>query len=433
MNNNRDINNQDPLTVLHGHELPVAPDPAFAARLRARLESALTMPASTSGVVMSGTDTVIAELNSTSTTAPPRPAAIPYLAVPDARAAIAWYVDALGATVIGDPILMADGRVGHAELTIGDGVLYLADEFPEMGLKAPAPQHVSVSLMLPVADADTALQRARDHGATVLREVYEDHGARGATIVDPSGHRWMLSGPMTGAPLRIKHGDVGYVSINTPDATRAQTFYSAVLGWSFDGHHVAGSSLSMGVFETAGPSTLFCCYAVDDLDAAREAILTGGGTVGEPQQREFGTVLDAVDPSGTPFAVYRDSAGTPRPALNGTGPGELSYITYFAENSADFRAFYSRVLYWTFESGRVEDGWAVQGSHPMAGVAGIATTGRPAQPSTVPMWTVEDIDAAVERVRAAGGTVIEEPSTQSYGRSALCTDDQGARFYLGEH
>ncbi|MCF6385869.1 VOC family protein [Mycobacterium sp. MBM] len=420
--------NRDPLNVLRGDELPVAPDPGFAARLRARLESALTMPANTSGVVMSGTDTAIAELNSTTTSAPPRSAAIPYLAVPDAKAAIAWYVDALGATVVGEPILMADGRVGHAELAIGDGVLYLADEFPELGLKAPAAQSVSVSLMLPVDDTDTALQRARDHGATVLREVHEDHGARGATFLDPSGHRWMLSGPTSGARVQITHGDVGYVSINTPDAARARAFYSAVLGWSFDGDHVNGSSLSMGIFETPGPSTLFCCYAVDDLDAAREAIVAGGGTVGEPQQREFGTVLDAVDPSGIPFAVYRDSVGTARPALNGTGPGELSYITYFAEDSAAFRAFYSRVLHWTFTAGRVQDGWAVEDVHPMAGMAG----GNPA-PVTVPMWTVDDIDAAVERVRAAGGTVIEEPSAQSYGKSALCADDQGARFYLGEH
>jgi len=63
----------------------------------------------------------------------------------------------------------------------------------------------------------------------------------------------------------------------------------------------------------------------------------------------------------------------------------------------------------------------------MAGVAGGST-----QAVTVPMWTVDDIDAAVTRVREAGGTVIEEPSTQSYGRSAQCTDDQGTRFYLGE-
>ncbi|MGK2869440.1 MAG: VOC family protein [Mycobacterium sp.] len=427
-------NNHDPLTVLHGDELPVAPDPAFAARLRARLESALTLPANTTGVVMSGTDTALAELNSTTVTPSPRPAAIPYLAVAGAQAAIAWYVDALGATVIGDPILMGDGRIGHAELAIGDGVLYLADEFPEMGLKAPAPQTNSVSLMLPVADTDAALQRVRDRGATVLREVYEDHGARGATIIDPFGHRWMLSGPMTGARVPIKHGDVGYVSLWTPDAERAAAFYGHVLGWTYDRqtNQVTNTTLPTGIFQVDGPQTMLCCYAVDDLDGARQAITDGGGEPGQEIGFDFGTVLDAVDPAGVAFAVFKPAPGTPRPALNGTGPGELSYITYFAGDSADFRAFYSRVLHWTFESGRVEDGWAMQESHPMAGMAGTATTGRPAQPSTVPMWTVEDIDAAVERVRAAGGTIIEEPSAQSYGKSALCTDDQGGRFYLGE-
>ncbi|GAA2568158.1 VOC family protein [Mycolicibacterium diernhoferi] len=423
-------NSHDPLAVLRGGDQPITPDPAFAARLRARLESALSLPANTSGVVMSGTDTAITELNSTGTAAP-RPAAIPYLSVPDARTAIDWYIDALGASLVGAPILMDDGRVGHAELSVGGGILYLADEYPELGLKAPAPQSVSVSLMLAVDDTDAALRRARDRGATVLQEAHESHGSRGATILDPSGHRWMLSGPITGAPLLIQHGDIGYVSINTPDAARAKRFYAQVLGWSFEGHHVvppSESALSMGIFETPGLSTLFCCYAVDDLDAAREAILTGGGTVGEPQRREFGTVLDATDPQGSPFAVYRDTAGTPRPPLNGAGPGELSYITYLVEDSAAFRAFYSRVLYWTFEPGRVQDGWAVQGSQPMAGMAGGS-----AQPSTVPMWTVEDIDAAVARVRAAGGVIVEEPSTQPYGKSALCADDQGGRFYLGQH
>ena len=64
----------------------------------------------------------------------------------------------------------------------------------------------------------------------------------------------------------------------------------------------------------------------------------------------------------------------------------------------------------------------------MAGVAGGSSAN-----VAVPMWAVADIESAVARVREAGGTVIDEPSQQSYGRSALCTDDQGTRFYLGEH
>jgi predicted enzyme related to lactoylglutathione lyase len=138
-------------------------------------------------------------------------------------------------------------------------------------------------------------------------------------------------------------------------------------------------------------------------------------------------VLDATDSQGTAFAVFQPSPGTPRPELNGAGPGELSYITYEVTDSAACKAFYSRLLFWTFEPGGIEDGWQVAGTHPMAGIAG----GNP-QRVTVPMWTVADLDAAVAKVREAGGTIIEEPSQQPYGKMAHCTDDQGTRFYLGE-
>ena len=427
-------NSHDPLTVLHGDDLPVQPDPAFAARLRARLESALSLPNRTGEVDMSGTDTALAELKeSTGETAapsaPPRPAALPYLAVADARAAIAWYADAFGASLFGDMYEMEDGRIGHAELQIGDGVLYLADEYPELGLKAPAPQAVSVSLMLHVADTDTTLARARDRGAVVQSEPYENYGGRNATIIDPFGHRWMLSGPVTGAPIQIQHGDVGYISVWTPDADRAAAFYGHVLGWNYDPqtHQVTNTTERIGLYSVDGPPTLFCCYAVTDIDGARQAIVDGGGTVDDLEQFDFGTLSGATDPQGASFGVFQPNPGQPRPKLNGSGPGELSYITYQVPDSSAFKAFYSRVLFWTFEPGRIDDGWQVQQTHPMAGVAGGST-----QHVTVPMWTVEDIDAAVARVREAGGTVIDEPSQQAYGRSALCTDDQGSRFYLGE-
>jgi uncharacterized glyoxalase superfamily protein PhnB len=435
MNNSADErstnnNNTDPLTVLHGDELPVAPDPVFAARLRARLESALSLPNRTQGVEMSGTETAIAELNEPAvTSAPPRPAALPYLSVANAREAIAWYVDTFGATVVGEPIVMDDGRIGHAELAIAGGVLYLADEYPELGLKAPDPQTTSVSLMLHVLDTDATLERARERGAQVQREPYENYGARNATIVDPFGHRWMLSGPVTGAATPIQHGDVGYVSVWTADTDRAAAFYGHVLGWTYDPatHQVTNTKQHIGIFSVDIPQGMLCCYAVADLDGARQAILDGGGQAGEVQQFDFGTVLDATDSQGTAFAVFQPAPGTPRPELNGAGPGELSYITYEVPDSSAFKAFYSRVLYWTFAPGRIDDGWQVEQTHPMAGVAGGS-----AQAVTVPMWTVEDVDAAVARVRESGGTIIEEPSQQSYGKMAHCADDQGTRFYLGE-
>lgn len=415
------MSERDPLYVLHTEDLPVQPDRGFAARLRRRLESALSLP---EGVVMSGTATTISEL-AAEPAAAPRPAAVPYLSVRDARAAIDWYAAAFGAVVVGAPIVMDDGRIGHAELEIGDGVLYLADEYPELGLRGPQPGAVSVSLMLHVADTDAALQRARARGATVQRDIYEGHGSRNATILDPFGHRWMLSGP-TGP--RIQKGDLGFISLRVPDAGRAAAFYAHVLGWTVDtaSHRVISTELPTGIHAAAEPG-LFCGYAVTDIAAARNTIISAGGSVGETRRTEHGVTLDATDPQGAPFAVFEPAAGRKRPPLNGSGPGELAYMTYDVPESASFRDFYGRVLGWTFEPGRVADGWQVRDAHPMSGAAG----GSPRRVA-VPMWTVEDIDAAVARVREAGGTILDEPSRQPYGLSAECTDDQGSRFYLGQ-
>ncbi|OBI95932.1 glyoxalase [Mycobacterium alsense] len=417
----------DPLSVLRADDLPVQPDPAFAESLRRRLQSALSLP---EGVDMSGTTDAIAELTEPTTAHdPPRPAALPYLSVADARSAITWYADAFDAVVVGAPIVMDDGRIGHAEIAIGDGVLYLADEYPEIGLKAPAPGGVSVSLMLHVADADAALRKAAERGATVEREPYENHGRRTATIVDPFGHRWMLSGPPGALVDDIRHGDIGYVSVWAPDPGRAAAFYGHVLGWAYDpaSHRVTNTDLPTGISASTGPPGLFCCYAVADVRAARAAIAEGGGAPGEIRDTEYGVVLDATDPDGAAFAVFEPPPGRKRPELNGSGPGELSYVTYEVTDSAAFRAFYGRVLGWGFEPGRIADGWQVQGTHPMAGAAGGCE-----RVTTVPMWTVSDIHAAVARVREAGGTVLSEPSRQPYGLSAECVDDQGGRFYLGE-
>ena len=378
---------------------------------------------------MSGTDTALADLTAPETTVVPRPAALPYLAVADARQALRWYAEVFGARTVGDPIVMDDNRIGHAELSIGDGVLYLADEFPELGLRAPAADAVSVSLMLPVLDTDVALDRARDAGATVVRDVSEAYGSRGATIVDPFGHRWMLTGPLRGAVVPIRHGDVGYVSVWTPDPARAGEFYGQVLGWTYDPQtrRVTNTVGHIGIFGVPGAQTMFCCYAVDDLAAARQVIVSAGGEAGEVQEHDFGRVLDATDSQGIAFAVFEPTGTVARPALNGTGPGELSYITYEVPDSAAAREFYGQLLHWTYEPGRIDDGWAVRESHPMAGIAGGAQ-----RQVTVPMWTVADIETAVARVREAGGTVIQEPSHQAYGVSAECADDQGVRFYLGQ-
>ncbi|MFB4315289.1 VOC family protein [Actinomadura sp. 21ATH] len=120
----------------------------------------------------------------------------PYLNVDDGRRALDWYARVFGARMRGEPVVMEDGRLGHAELAIGDSVLMLADEYPEMGLLGPkARGGPSQSVYLTVSDVDDVAVRAVDAGAELERPVGEYPFGRMGVIVDPFGHRWMINTP----------------------------------------------------------------------------------------------------------------------------------------------------------------------------------------------------------------------------------------------
>ena len=77
----------------------------------------------------------------------------PYLCVADARAAIDWYGDVLGAMVTYEPVVMPDGRIGHVELAADGAAWMMSDEFDSAGVAAPDPDRGSaVSLHLTVSD-----------------------------------------------------------------------------------------------------------------------------------------------------------------------------------------------------------------------------------------------------------------------------------------
>lgn len=121
----------------------------------------------------------------------------PYLCVADARAAIQWYVDVLGADVVLDPIVMDDGRVGHVELAVGGGRWMLSDEFDSAGVAAPDPSRAAaVSLHLEVDDVDAVCERVTGAGV-VLDRGPEDSPPAGRVAVfrDPFGHRWFVNQP----------------------------------------------------------------------------------------------------------------------------------------------------------------------------------------------------------------------------------------------
>jgi uncharacterized glyoxalase superfamily protein PhnB len=121
----------------------------------------------------------------------------PYICVADARAALQWYVDVLGAEVVLDPIVMDDGRIGHVELAVGAGRWMMSDEFDSAGVAAPdTSRGAAVSLHLEVDDVDAVCERVARSGV-VLDRGPEDSPPVGRVAVfrDPFGHRWFLNRP----------------------------------------------------------------------------------------------------------------------------------------------------------------------------------------------------------------------------------------------
>ena len=118
----------------------------------------------------------------------------PYIIVKGCAAAIDWYKRAFGAEEhVRCP--MPDGRVGHAEIQIGDSRLMLADEFPEMNAKSPQTLGgTPFGICLYVLDSDASFQRAVAAGAKVERPIADQfYGDRSGTVIDPYGHKWTIS------------------------------------------------------------------------------------------------------------------------------------------------------------------------------------------------------------------------------------------------
>ncbi len=418
----------DPFEALRTPIVPTDPDPTFAARLRARIAAALEPR----GVTVS-TRTLQPEGTSVSA---PVTGIVPYLAVADARRALAWYVDALGARARGEPIVMPDGRIGHAELELAGHVLMLSDEHPEIGVVAPqAGQGANVTLHLTVAAVDAVVARAVATGADLERPPADHPYGRNAVLRDPFGHRWLIAS--TTAPVEERagprHGDVVYVSLWVPDVARAATFFHSVLGWTYlpgssrQGRQVEGVAPGHGLWGGQERSTLFLCFAVDDIADAAVRVRAAGGRADAPRQEPYGLVADCVDDQGVPFAVVQSPARGVEESGPGSGRGgDLEYITMEMVDSVRARAFYGSVLGWRFSPGRSPGGWGVEDVVPMIGMIGGQE-----RPTVIPMYRVRDIATAVERVRDAGGTATD-PERQPYGVTSSCTDDQGTRFYLGE-
>jgi PhnB protein len=118
----------------------------------------------------------------------------PYLAVNDGMKALEFYKKAYGATELFH-LEMPDGRLGHAEIRIGDSVIMLADEFPEHGGTSPRTLGGSpVNIHLYVEDVDAFVKKAVSAGAKEKKPVMDQfYGDRSGQLEDPYGHLWWVA------------------------------------------------------------------------------------------------------------------------------------------------------------------------------------------------------------------------------------------------
>ena len=129
------------------------------------------------------------------------PRVIPYLSVDGAAAAIDFYRDIFGAK---ERARMSgpDGKVGHAEIEIGDSVIMLADPFP--GASLPTPKQLGgtpVFMMVYVEDVDDVFARAIKAGAKEIRAVEDQfYGDRSGQFEDPFGHHWNVASHVEDVP-----------------------------------------------------------------------------------------------------------------------------------------------------------------------------------------------------------------------------------------
>ena len=122
------------------------------------------------------------------------PEITPYLAVDGANDAIDFYTTVFGAR---ERMRMQGpgGKVGHAELEIGNSLIMLADEFPDMGNRGPKTiGGTPVTISIYVEDVDDVFDRAVAEGATEIRPVENQfYGDRSGQLEDPFGHRWSVA------------------------------------------------------------------------------------------------------------------------------------------------------------------------------------------------------------------------------------------------
>jgi predicted enzyme related to lactoylglutathione lyase len=242
-------------------------------------------------------------------------------------------------------------------------------------------------------------------------------------------------------------GTPSWVDLATPDIEAGASFYAGLFGWEvperpnsaeiggyrraeLDGADVAGM---MPLMQEGQPSAWTTYIAVDDADATAAAVKENGGSVlAEPMDvMDLGRMAVFMDSTGAAFGIWQ--AGTFAGAARVNEPGAFTWNELATRDVGASKQFYTAVFGWDYEDHDMgEMGTYTEfkvGGDPVGGLMDV--TGR--LPDEVPAhwmtyFAVDDTDAALERVKAGGGSVSFGPIDIPAGRFAIVTDPAGAAF-----
>ena len=428
-------------------------------------------------------------MSSTARTAPEKSAArpvpegyhtaTPYLVVRNAAAAIEFYQKAFGAREL-MRLAQPDGRIGHAEIKVGDSVIMLSDEFPEYGNRSPQSLGGTSALVaLYVEDVDAVAQEAVTAGAQVVIPVSDQfYGDRSGRLADPFGHLWIISthkedvppaeierraaaymkemeAKQKAATAAVKPIPEGYNTV-TPyltirQANRLIEFVKEAFGaretfrtpGSRRGLHaevrIDDSRVMIGGEPPEGmpwndiPAALH--LYVTDADAVyRKALAAGATSIREPVDQPYGDREASVrDPFGNTWYIATHK-------LTGRHiPEGLRAVTpYFHPRGAarliDFlkQAFQAEeVARYAAPDGTIQHA-EVRIGDSMIEMGEAHGAYQPAPPAIY--LYVPDVDATYERALRAGAIGVKPPTDQPYGdRNAHVTDPFGNTWYIATH
>lgn len=392
---------------------------------------------------------------------------IPYLCYRDAAAAIDFYKRAFGATEL-MRLAEPSGKIGHAELKIGEAVFMISDEYPDYdAISAETLGGSPIKLHLYVANVDQFAERAIAEGATVSRPI-EDHsyGDRAGQLKDPFGYTWMVATKQKDVAVAEMQKDFDkFLDERERERDKPKQFkregFHAVTPYLIAGpaaelvDFVKQAFGAVESFRTTGSAGGLHCevkigdsivmigggpgfderpaaihlYVSDVDEVYARAMAAGATSQAEPSDQEYGERIASVkDIGGNEWYIAKRFDQTPIQDLH-------TVTVYFhpigAPKFIDFleKAFGGQVV----ERHQSEQGFVYHAKVQLGdSIVELGEAHGPWQPMSSAIYLyVEDVDATYKQALNAGATSALEPTDQPYGdRSAWVNDEFGNVWYL---